>query len=194
MTRRTDADVISDDGHSRPIQAAFRCDECGFWSIGLADQDSRWQAEYFDGGDFLDNRAEIVWLPLHGTSKEFPDVPEHVAAPASEAHECRSITANRAAVLLARAVIEATAKEKGITTGPLAAKIDQLGDQGYIRDHVSEAAHEARHLGNDMAHGDFGEPVDAEGADEVLVIMDEILVEVFQGLPEQSDFGSSGRP
>lgn len=54
-------------------------------------------------------------------------------------------------------------------------------DLKLIRPHTQEAAHELRFLGNDMAHGDFVDPVDAEDADEVLEVMSEILNEVYQG-------------
>ncbi|MBU5868948.1 DUF4145 domain-containing protein, partial [Vibrio cholerae O1] len=63
--------------------------------------------------------------------------------------------AGRGAVILARAVIEATAKDKGITNGNLYAKIDQLHISGLIREHIKEAAHEVRLGGNDVAHGDI---------------------------------------
>jgi hypothetical protein len=38
---------------------------------------------------------------------------------------------------------------------------------------VRDGAHEVRHLGNEMAHGDFVEPVDGEDAELVLQLMDE---------------------
>src|SRR4051794_23426571 len=62
------------------------------------------------------------WWPKHVGGKEFPDVPELVAATANEAHECASIGAYRGAVALARAVVESIAKEKGIDKGVLQKK------------------------------------------------------------------------
>jgi len=114
--------------------------------------------------------------------KEFPDVPDRIAEAADEAHRCLSIKAYRAAVLLARSVIEATAKEKGITTGSLLSKIDEMFDRRLIREHVKDGAHEVRHLGNEMAHGDFVEPVREDEAELILVLMGEVLVEVFQSV------------
>ncbi|MEU3649471.1 DUF4145 domain-containing protein [Lentzea sp. NPDC034063] len=122
----------------------------------------------------------LRWVPAKGQPKPFDDVPEHIAAAASEAHQCHSIGAHRAAVQLARSVVEATAKEKGITTGQLVAKIDQMQAQGLLRAHITEAAHEIRHLGNEMAHGDFVQPVTDEESEEILGLMGEILHEVFQ--------------
>jgi hypothetical protein len=120
------------------------------------------------------------WLPAKGQGVKYDDVPDHIATSASEAHECRSIGANRAAVMLARAVVEATVKAKGITSGLLWQKIDQLHDQGLVRELVRDQAHEIRHLGNDMAHGDFIDPVTDEEAEETLTLMAEVLEEVFQ--------------
>lgn len=81
---------------------------------------------------------------------------------------------------MARSVIEATAKAKGIITGRLIEKIDELEKQRIIRPTVAAGCHEVRHLGNDMAHGDFTEPVSGDDAAEILVLMAELLHDVFQ--------------
>lgn len=86
-----------------------------------------------------------------------------------------------AAILVARTVVEATAKENGITTSNLLSKIDELASQSTIRNGTKEAAHEIRHLGNDMAHGNIADLPDADDVADVLALMDEILNEVFQG-------------
>jgi hypothetical protein len=82
--------------------------------------------------------------------------------------------------VLARAVVEATAKEKKIAGANLAAKIDEMRTTGLIREDVKEAAHEVRHFGNGMAHGDFIDPVSPDEAEEALVLMSEVLDEMFQ--------------
>jgi len=123
---------------------------------------------------------EIKWVPVTGTGRPFEDVPTHIASAASEAYECHSIGAHRGAGSLARAVIEATAKDKGITSGNLQSKIEQMEQMDHIRPHIRDAAHEVRHLGNDMAHGDFVQPVTEEETAEVLELMGEILNEVYQ--------------
>jgi hypothetical protein len=106
------------------------------------------------------------------------------APAASEAHACQSIGAHRAAVMLARAVIEATAKAKQISNGTLYNKIEKMHEHGFLSELVRDQAHEVRHLGNDMAHGDFVEPVSAEEADEILDLMAEVLHTVFE-MPAQ---------
>lgn len=158
-------------------QAAFRCDECRLISIGfhvggqlLTKRDSE---------PFLDENTRH-WLPSRGASTEFPDVPEHVAEAATEATLCLSFGAYRAVGSLARAVVESTAKDKGILTGNLASKIDALEAAGHVRPHTRDQAHEIRHFGNDMAHGDFADPVGKEEAEEAIQLMTEVLDEVYQ--------------
>lgn len=161
------------------LTAAFSCDECEALSLGSAvlEEGQVVSAPTFEA--WLARQA-LDWLPLVGVGRDFPDVPEHIAEAASEAYECQSINAYRGAVLLARSVVEATAKEKGHTSGQLYAKIEALHAAGLVREHIRHAAHEVRHLGNDMAHGDFVEPVSREEAEEVLQLMTEVLDEVFQ--------------
>lgn len=160
------------------VTAAFTCDNCervllmSYYSNEPIRGDSDfWLAERED---------ELTWLPPTGGAVEYEDVPQHIAAAATEAHYCASFGAHRAAVQMARSVVEASAKEKGITKGRLVDKIDKMFERALIREHVKEAAHEVRHLGNEMAHGDFVEPVTVEESTEVLGLMSEVLVEVFQ--------------
>lgn len=61
----------------------------------------------------------ITWVPKAGESPRFDDVPTHIAETASEAHACASTGARMASILMARTVVEATAKAKGITSGRL---------------------------------------------------------------------------
>ena len=82
--------------------------------------------------------------------------------------------------MLARAVIEATAKHKGITGRNLEVKIDAMVAKDLIPKRTARAAHEARHFGNDMAHGDFIDDVTEEEAALALTLMDSFLDEVFQ--------------
>lgn len=180
MTQHGEVAVRTDFGR-RTAMAAFLCDECRWMSIGTASlQHADGVSSQHDLARELDTGYIVEWLPPAGVGREFEDVSEHVGQAASEAYKCQSIGAHRAAVSLARSVVEATAKEKGVTKGNLADKIDAMHDQGLLREHVRDAAHEVRHLGNEMAHGDFVQPVTAEEAEEVLELMAEVLHEVFQ--------------
>jgi hypothetical protein len=161
------------------VHGTYSCDNCQYWSLARVDGEAD-PGEPISAGEIIATANDVVWSPPRGVGKDYADVPSPVASAASEAHQCRSIGAHRGAIVLARAVIEATAKAKGIASGDLYHKIDAMRTAGHIREHVKEAAHEARYLGNDMAHGDFGADVDGESTDDVLTIMDEVLLEVFQ--------------
>lgn len=161
-------------------QGIGKCDNCGRTSTGVTtkpDQTSSSSSDYLGGAP----DASISWYPQVGLAPEFPDVPEHIARAAKEAHSSQSISSFMAAILMARTVVEATAKEKGITKGNLLAKIDELANGNIIRNDTKEAAHEIRHLGNDMAHGDISDLPDPDDVADVLALMDEVLNEVFQG-------------
>ena len=152
--------------------AAFQCQNahCGAVIGGVKPAKSG-----VDGEELTD------YWPKHVGGKDFPEVPEHIAAAGDEAHRCLSIDANRAAVAMARAVVEATAKDHGITKGNLDAKIKQMAKDGLIGDDTAKAAHAVRLWGNDAAHGDLAlEPLDRVDAEEVVALMDEVLNRTYQ--------------
>ncbi|MBA8958188.1 hypothetical protein JOJ86_001479 [Rhodococcus percolatus] len=124
--------------------------------------------------------SQTEWFPVRVVRQDFPDVPEAIASAATEATAALSSGLNRAAVLLARSVVEATAKDQGVTSGNLASKIDTMCEKRLIREHIRAGAHEIRYLGNDMAHGDFVVEVPAEDAELVVTLMSEVLDEVYQ--------------
>ncbi|MBM9432350.1 DUF4145 domain-containing protein [Flaviflexus equikiangi] len=107
-------------------------------------------------------------------------MPEHISDAASESYACYQIRSYRAAILMARSVVEAVAKDKGATTGNLYKKIDKLADDRIISPLTAETAHEIRFMGNDMAHGDFVAPVSEDECDDLLNFMSSLLAEVYQ--------------
>ncbi|OCB37284.1 hypothetical protein A5676_18315 [Mycobacterium malmoense] len=123
---------------------------------------------------------DLVWRPSATESRSYPNVPQHIAEAATEAYECDSNQHYRGAIMLARAVIEATAKDNGIATGTLYNKIEALATAGLIRGMIKDAAHGVRELGNEMAHGDFVDPISAEESQLVIQLMGEILNDVYQ--------------
>lgn len=162
---------------------AYECTICHAISIGIMSASP--QQLVRAGGiynylDSLNGEKQFVWKPDVGESKNYPDVPPHVGSAATEAYECASQRHNRSAVLLARSVIEATAKEKGITKGQLYDKIEKLATEGLIRTNIKDAAHSVREFGNDMAHGDFVTPIGDEETQLVIELMEEILNDVYQ--------------
>lgn len=136
------------------------------------------RAEY--ANRILNAAYSIRWYPASADDFEFPHVPPAIARAAEEAHQAGQIGAHMAAILMARTTVEATAKDQGITTGRLVQKIDQLRDEGLIRKPIADAAHEIRHLGNDMAHGDITDPPDEQDTTDVLTLMDAVLRDVYE--------------
>lgn len=190
-------------GYSHIWFALFTCDACGYAVLGKIDFDFEAMYQYLLAHSD-DPRASLVyntlgyphtvlacnvfdtqpsaiqWIPANSIGKEYEDVPKDIASAASEAYSCFSINANRAAVLLARTALEATAKDKGITDGSLNKKIDKMAEKGIITDQLAQEAHEIRLLGNDMAHGDLGTPVEEDDASDILGFLDSVLDYVYQ--------------
>lgn len=160
------------------LQAAFVCDNCRTFSLAVAFSEvNPHQLSLADDMYFTDR---VSWLPPESFDREFPDVPENIAEAASEAYRCLAIGAVRAAAQLARSVVEASAKEVGIQQPGIFTKIEELHRRGIIREHIKEGAHEVRLLGNEMAHGDFVTPITSEESELTLLLMSEVLEEVFQ--------------
>jgi hypothetical protein len=163
------------------VCAPLRCTICNGQSIalgtvGLEYSNARILQTFFENarGD------ELRWRPSATDSHSYPNVPEHIAEAATEAYECNSCEHYRGAIMLARAVIEATAKDNAITTGTLFSKIEALATAGLIRSVIKDAAHGVRELGNEMAHGDFVDPISPEESQLVIRLMGEILNDVYQ--------------
>ncbi|MBB1500798.1 DUF4145 domain-containing protein [Propioniciclava sp. MC1683] len=163
--------------------AAFECDGCGrvsvaTWYTSYDPNNPRWRTSGRDDGP--SDYEQARWSPPVGHQVSYPDVPNEIAQTATEAWTCQIAGAPRGAVMLARAVVESTAKAKGVTSGTLAAKIEGMANGGLIRKAVAEQAHEIRHVGNGTAHGDLEDRVTQEDAEEVLNLMAEVLNEVWQ--------------
>jgi Domain of unknown function (DUF4145) len=153
-------------GFFPPLNGCHTCDNCGSPIAAIHNGATRDILEYW---------------PTKIAGKSFPDVPEQLAATASEAHVCLNAGSGRGAVALARAVVESIAKHKGITKGRLVEKIDDLHAAGHISEAMKEAAHEVRFAGNEVAHGDIvAEPLTIDDASEIVSLMDAILERVYQ--------------
>ena len=120
------------------------------------------------------------WYLLPTMEEKFPDVPDAVAAAATEATLCLSVGAYRATSVLARAVLEAIGKDQGFTMQGIKPKIEAMFEAGLIRQKIADAATVVRDLGNDMAHGDFIDPVTEEEAKRAIALMKMVLQEVYQ--------------
>lgn len=193
MTSKLDRDhVATTDDSTFHHERVYECDGCHRLSILTVtlDQPKHMQATQGTNragsyssdplGWEIQAAGNAHWTPVKGFRREFEDVPPHIAQAASEATLCHSTGAYRAGGSLARAVVEATAKDKKANGKNLEARIDALASAGHIREHTKEQAHEIRHFGNGMAHGDFADPVSEEESAEVLELMSEVLNEVYQ--------------
>lgn len=165
-------------GDTELEEQAFTCDHCRRVSVRTRrlgyPEDDVWT-----GGESRAIFSE-EWTPRSSEERQFEDVPAHIATAASEATLCLSVGAFRAAGSLARAVLEATAKDRQAAGSNLERRIDALHAADEIRRHTRDQAHEVRLFGNDMAHGDFVQPVSKQEAEEVLELMAEVLDEVYQ--------------
>lgn len=170
--------IRTEDG--RAWTRAYRCDNCGYQSIGVLQTTSKSGVSYASTDAFDGFYANIEWLPAHILGRRFDDVPDAIADAASEAYACYSIRSYRAAALLARGVTEAICKDQGIANGNLKAKIDELEKQRKISPLTAETAHEIRFVGNDMAHGDFVNGIGEEECDDLLNFMSSLLEEIYQ--------------
>ena len=166
--------------------AYCRCDNCSAPNIAITESVRDDYGTAYQAPQYMENPHRVIytWLPSEPRGKEYKDVPNLIASPASEAYACYSINSYRACILMARSVIEAICKDKNIKTGNLAQKIEQLAKVASMPTIVTEQANEIRYFGNEMAHGDFTQPVSEEDANDVLDLMDIIIDYVYQQ-PEQ---------
>jgi hypothetical protein len=178
----TSAMLLSPNEHGMGsvLQSAYVCPNCHRINIATEHDPDNYVsgfsvASHADADTHRWGR-NVQWLPKRGERREFSDVPPQIAEAASEATYCLSMGANRAAGALARAVIEATAKDREAAGKNLADRIDALN----LRDFTKDQAHEIRHFGNDMAHGDFADPVTDEEAAEIIELMCAVLDDVYQ--------------
>lgn len=152
---------------TRPDTGHYTCDRCELPIAALHDSTG--------------SRGLKVYWPTRASGKTFLDVPGLIAAAASDAHTCLSAGSPRGAVAIARSVVEAVAKDKGICNGNLKSKIEALLSAGYISEAMKEAADEIRFAGNEAAHGDLvAEQLTLDDADEIVGLMDTMLERVYQ--------------
>jgi hypothetical protein len=183
------------------VTAAFECVYCNLLSVAHLSFDSReviLPRDTVEAVDrvFIENRNDVKWFPERFTNHDFPDVPDAIASVASEAYTCFDANAYRGAIILARAVIEATAKHQKIEGRTLEAKISGMAAAGMLTKHVVAAADAIRDSGNAVAHGDFAEytiEVEEEEVSEVLDLMSLVLQEVFQSPAKSARVSSAAK-
>lgn len=162
------------------MTATFICISCGNHNI------ARWvsyeetsDVKFVDWAELTQSEA-IRWYPPSGSNKEFEDVPEIISEAASEAWKCHASGCYRAAIIMARSVVEAAAKAKGGNNGTLAQKISYMNNEGLIRPALATQLNEIRYIGNESAHGDLNNEITSTDSSEVLELLAELLNELWQ--------------
>lgn len=158
------------------LSAAFECNHCHDINIGHFEhtelEPSRMR-HHLSAGE-----VAIEWAPANRTAPDYPDTKGAIREPAIEAYTARDNNALRAAILMARSVLEAICKDHGYEKNDkgrdmsLFSKIDAMHADGVITKRLKDSAHAIRELGNGMAHGDFAtSKPEPEDADDVLALM-----------------------
>ncbi|MEV5495637.1 DUF4145 domain-containing protein [Nonomuraea fuscirosea] len=135
-----------------------------------------------------DVKGEIINAMRWPTATVIPappaDVPAMVATPYIEAHASLSAGATTAAIVMARATIEAVAKDKGVASGKLVEMIKSLMDDGHVSQLIMEAADVVRLSGNLAVHEVLAETFTPEEAADVLDLVGKVLKHVYQDAAE----------
>lgn len=154
---------------------AYICDSCGMFSFAVYGANLDQLPIPFE-----DKISDCIWYPERQRVRQHVGVSMNIGEAASEAYRCHQFGAYRAAALMARSVIEAIAKDQGIVEGNLKAKIDAMIERRILQPVLGSSAHEIRFFGNEMAHGDFIEPVTEEECDDILTFMEVIIESVYE--------------
>lgn len=167
------------------LALAFECDHCHDINIGhlvhRETDSSGIRTALTSRGTELSE-----WFPANRTAPEYSDTKDEIREPAIEAYTARDNNALRAAILMARSVLEAICKDQGYEKNDkgkdisLFAKIDAMHADGVITKQLQTSAHAIRELGNDMAHGDFAtSKPEPEDADDVLALMSMFIDQLY---------------
>lgn len=166
------------------LDVAYSCNRCGRVLSTRLDTDNAELRKNSEVGRFLHAHVENVerleggidWQPPRLTTPDYDDVPHSIRSAAQEAHRGFGVGNTRSAILMARSVIEAVAKDHDVgPTRSLFAKIEALKDAQSLPEHFVAMAHAIRTWGNDMAHGDFDNEPDTGDAKNLLELMDNLL-------------------
>ena len=153
----------------------YSCVNCGFPNIAVTETTAQEMSPY-------SNPISIIkrWLPVEPIGKEFLYAPNNIAEIANEVHKCLEINANRAAVTLARSVIESIVndQEDAHSNESLYIRLQTLANQGKLKKRTVEAATAIRLCGNNSVH-ETEVSVDRELAEIVVQILDSIIEDLY---------------
>lgn len=167
------------------LALAFECDHCHDINVGHlthTETDTSTVRSHLARGHV----DPTEWFPPNRTAPEYADTKDAIREPAIEAYTARDNNALRAAILMARSVLEAICKDQGYEKNDkgrdmsLFQKIDAMHKDGVITKRLQTSAHAIRELGNDMAHGDFAtSKPEPEDADDVLALMSMFIDQLY---------------
>lgn len=168
------------------IDAAYRCSRCKkilSTRVTYLRPQMPIQSEHQSVIEEADRFSLLEWKPPRLDFEPPNGVPEGISAASVEAHRSLAVGNHMAAVLMARSVMEAAAKDCGVTEGNLFAKINTMRTRELLTQDVAEIAHVIRDSGNTMAHGDFVDAIVADRAKPVagplLELMDSVLKSLY---------------
>lgn len=174
----------SETGWGTRQEAAGRCPKCFRLNIAMQiDFDDYTEPSETPWGI---KASQAIWegyveiIPRIPKLDVFENVPEHIAESAREAESCLFYGNYRGAGALARAVIEAIAKDRKAQGNKLFDRIAKLKDAGPLSDLAVQQAHEIRILGNDLAHGDFTNAPDSRDVSDAVALLKVIINEIYQ--------------
>ena len=183
------------------LETSATCDACyrfnTAFGISRSAHRSLLEGQILIGSDAITEGEAMTiesWSPPPMRPVDITFIPDGVAGYFKEAHDAFSVGAYRAVMLLVRSVIEATAKDRGITEGNLVQKINKLDEASLIRRGTKDMAHALRILGNDAAHGDIDDVPTHEDADDALVIARFVLDDVYVADARRADMLERRKP
>lgn len=185
--RVTDVQYNSDDrAYYFELEVAATCDGCGRYNVAVGDSQTARSGNKpstlvsgNDAVEYAERMVDMTWSPPSMVQADTEYIPKEIAGFFQEAHNAFSVGAFRGVLLLCRSVIEATAKINGINGANLLQKIENMEDQKVVRPGTKDIAHAIRILGNDMAHGDLGDPPSTADAEDVLKLVRLVLDDVY---------------
>ena len=153
----------------------YSCVNCGYPNIAevsVTPEEAR-------QGYFPDEHI-ARWLPIEPLGKDYPHAPAAIASLASEVHKCLEVGAVRAAMILARSVLEGiVADQEGEPSNKkLYERIENLKRMGIITSRTADAATAIRLCGNDYVHNVL-EPADVEYVEIVIQILDSMIDDLY---------------
>lgn len=182
------------------VEIAANCDACHRFNTAVGVREAN---RFLEVGEALGESSAKAegegmtiesWSPPPMRPIDISFIPIGVAGYFKEANDAFSIGAYRAVLLLVRSVIEATAKDRGITSGSLVEKINKMAAEEHIRKGTKDMAHALRILGNDMAHGDIDDVPTQEDADDALTIARFVLDDVYVADARRADMMARRKP